>query len=205
MTITRYLDAERLSPTDAALLLGIPYDRLLRYVSELEGQGLLQVQRESSRRLFLSPANLELLRKHHEQRPLASTFKLEGDIDQHKYILRDLKTLASNLEAMAKLTRARLKEMNLGPASSTAWISNLPAKGATLRKPIPVCVVSDGKAFSAFSADTGSSASGRNRVEAVRALRWRLATEYVYLDQLASPSEEEAERLAELKRIILDG
>jgi len=63
MTITRHLDAERLSPTDAASLLGIPYDLLLRYVRELEGQGLLQVQRESSRRLFLSPANLELLKK----------------------------------------------------------------------------------------------------------------------------------------------
>ena len=203
MTGTRHLDAERLSPTVASSLLGLPYELVLRYVHELERQGLLKVQREIPGRLFLSPADLDLLRRHHEERPVASKFKVEGDVDQHRYVLQDLKTLASTLETMARLARTRIKVLTQGPASSTTWISTLPAVGLTLRKPIPVSVVSDGKAFSAFCADAGSTASGRNRREAVRALRKLLAMEFVYLGQLASPSEEEAERLADLQRLIL--
>jgi transposase len=205
MTRLQNLDAEKLSPTDASSLLGIPYELVLRYVRELERQGLLKVHRERSGRLFLSPADLDLLRKHHEERPLASTFRVEGDVDQHKHVLLDLRTLASTLEAMAKLARARIKELTQGPASSTTWITTLPSAGLTLRKPIAVSVISDGKAFSAFSADTGSTASGRNRAQAVRALRKCLAAEYVYLGQLASPSEEAAERLADLQKFIRDG
>ena len=45
----------------------------------------------------------------------------------------------------------------------------MPVPGVTLRQPIPVSVVSDGKTFSAYSADMGSTASSHNRVEAVRA------------------------------------
>jgi len=197
------MNAERLSPTDASSLLGIPYELVLQYVHELERQGLLMVHRGKPGRLFISPADLDLLRRHHEERPVASKFKVEGDVDQHRYVLRDLKTLASTLEAMARLARRRIKALTLGPASSTTWISTLPVVGLTLRKPIPVSVVSDGKAFSAFCADAGSTASGRNRREAVQALRKLLAAELVYLDQLTSPSAEEAERLADLARLIV--
>lgn len=203
LTGIRHLNGERLTPTEASALLGIPYDLVLRYVRELERQGLLGTHRTLTGRVFLSPADLELLRKHHEERPVASTFKVEGDIDQHKCVVQDLKTLASTLEEMARLARARIKELIQGPACSTTWISTLPITGVTLRQPIPVTVISDGKAFSAFSADLGSTASGRNRVLAVRALRKRLAVEYVYLDQVAT-SEEEKDRLADLRRFIRD-
>jgi hypothetical protein len=147
---------------------------------------------------------LDLLKAHHEQRPIGSKFKVEGDVEQHKLVLRDLKTLADTLEAMARRARRRMKELIQGPACSTSWITTLSVGGLTLRKPVAVTVVSDGKAFSAFSADTGSTASGQNRVQAVRALRKRLAAEYLYLGQLASPSEEEAERLSDLTRSICD-
>lgn len=200
MTGIQHLDAERLSPTDVSSLLGIPYDLVLRYVRELERQGLLTVHREKTGRLFLFPPALDLLRKHHEERPVASKFKIEGDVDQYRHVVQDLKTLASTLEEMARLARARIKELIQGPASSTTWISTLP--GLALRMPIPISVVSDGKAFSASCADTGSTASGRNRVQAVRALRKRLAAEFVYLGQLTSPSQEEAEHLADLQRFI---
>jgi DNA-binding MarR family transcriptional regulator len=198
------MNAERLSPTEASSLLGIPYEVVLRYTRELEKQGLIEVHREHSGRLFLSPADLDLLRKHHENRPIASRFMLEGDIEPHKHAVRDLNTLASTLEAMAKLARRRIKQMVQGPFSSTTWITTLPVVGLTLRKPIAVTVVSDGKAFSAFSADTGSTAYGQNRVQAVRALRKQLAAEYQYLGQLASLSQDEAERLSDLKGFISD-
>jgi hypothetical protein len=200
----RRVNPERLSPTEVSNLLGIPYDLVLKYAHELTGKGLIEIAREAGK-LFFSPAQLEFLRKYHEERPRASGFRVEGDPDLHKRLLKSLDTLASKLDAMASLARARIKELNKAPASSTSWISTLPAVGVTLRKPIPISVISDGKAFSAFSADTGSTATGTNRVEAVRALRWRLANEYVYLDQLASPSEGETERLAELKRFIRAG
>lgn len=204
VTETRSINPERLSPTDVSNILGIPYDLVLKYAHELTATGLIEVAREAGK-LFFSPAQLEALRKHHEERPRASGFRVEGDADLHRRLLKSLATMASKLDAMASLVRARIKELNKAPASSTSWISTLPVVGVTLRKPIPVSVISDGKAFSAFSGDTGSTASGKNRVEAVRALRLRLATEYVYLDQLASPSEGEAERLTELKRFIRDG
>jgi len=204
VTEIRPIDAERLSPTDVSSLLGIPYELVLKYAHELTVAGLIEVPREAGR-LFFSPAQLEVLRKHHEERPRAGVFRVEGDVDLHKRLLKSLDTLARKLDAMASLARARIKELNKAPASSTSWIITLPAVGFTLRKPIPVSVISDGKAFSASSADTGSTATGKNRVEAVRALRWRLATEYVYLGQLVSPSEGEADRLAELKRFIRDG
>jgi DNA-binding MarR family transcriptional regulator len=199
----RQLKAESLTPTDASLLLGISYDRVLRYVRELEQQGLLEAYRTPTGRVFLRPADLELLRKHHEERPVASTFKVAGNIDQHKHVLKDLETLAKTLETMAKLARSRIKALTRGPACSTTWISTLPIAGVSLRKPIPVTVVSDGKAFSAFSGDVESTASGRNRVQAVQELRRRLAYEYVYLDQLAT-SKEETERLEDLRRFIRD-
>jgi DNA-binding MarR family transcriptional regulator len=198
------MNAEKLTPTEASSLLGIPYEVVLRYTRKLEKQGLIQVHREYSGRLFLSPADLDLLRKHHENRPIGSRFMLEGDIEPHKHAVRDLSTLASTLEAMAKLARRRIKQMVQGPFSSTTWITTLPVVGLTLRKPIAVTVVSDGKAFSAFSADTGSTAYGQNRVQAVRALRKQLAAEYQYLGQLASLSEDEAERLSDLKGFISD-
>jgi hypothetical protein len=199
----RQLKAESLTPTDASLLLGISYDLVLRYVRELEHQGLLEAYRTPTGRVFLRPADLELLRKHHEERPVASTFKVEGNIDQHKHVLKDLETLAKTLETMAKLARSRIKALTRGPACSTTWISTLPIAEVSLRKPIPVTVVSDGKAFCAFSGDVGSTASGRNRVQAVQELRKRLAFEYVYLDQVAT-SKEETERLEDLRRFIRD-
>ena len=199
----RQLKAENLTPTDVSLLLGISYDLVLRYVRELEQQGLLEAYRTPTGRVYLRPADLELLRKHHEERPVASTFRVKGNIDQHKHVLKDLETLAKTLETMAKLARSRIKALNRGPACSTTWISTLPMDGVSLRKPIPVTVVSDGKAFSAFSGDVGSTASGRNRVEAVQELRKRLANEYVYLDQVAT-SKEETERLEDLRRFIRD-
>jgi hypothetical protein len=193
--------AEKLTATEASILLGIPYDVLLRYAHELEDKGLFSIHRESGR-LFFSSADLDLLKNHHEQRPVGAKFRVEGDVEQHKLILRDLKTLADTLEAMARRARRRMKALVQGPACSTSWITTLPVGGLTLRKPVAVTVVSDGQAFSAFSADTGSTASGPNRVQAVRALRKRLAAEYLYLVQLPSPSEEEAERLADLKRFV---
>ena len=199
----RQLKAESLTPTEASLLLGLPYELVLRYVRELERQGFLQARRTITGRVFLVPTDLELLRKHHEERPVASTFKVEGDVAQHKNVLQDLETLAKTLEAMARLARSRIKALSKAPACSTTWITTLPVAGVTLRKPIPVTVVSDGRAFSAFSGDLGSTASGRNRVQAVQALRKRLAAEYVYLDQVAT-SEEQEERLAELRRFIHD-
>ena len=199
----RQLRAEKLTPTDVASLLGIPYDLVLRYVRELESQGLLVAYRTPTGRVFLSPSDLELLRQRHEERPVGSTLKVEGDIDQHKHVLKDLETLAKTLETMAKLAKKRIKALTRGPACSTTWISTLPIPGVSLRKPIPVTVVSDGKAFSAFSGDVGSTASGRDRVQAVQELRKRLAFEYVYLDQVAT-SKEETERLADLRRFIRD-
>jgi len=171
--------------------------------ASLESQGLLVAYRTPTGRVFLSPSDLELLRQRHKERPVASTFKVEGNIDQHKHVLKDLETLAKTLETMAKLARKRIKALTRGPACSTAWISTLPIAGVSLRKPIPVTVVSDGKAFSAFSGDVGSTASGRNRVQAVQELRKRLAFEYVYLDQVAT-SKEETERLEDLRRFIRD-
>ncbi len=162
MTGIRDLKAERLTPTEASALLGIPYDLVLRYVRELEHQGLLEAHRTPIGRVFLSPASLERLRKHHEERPVASTFKVEGDVDQHKHVVQDLKTLAKTLEAMARLAKSRIKALTQAPACSTTWITSLPITGISLRKPIPVTVISDGKAFSAFSGDLGSTASGRN-------------------------------------------
>lgn len=197
------VNAEKLTATEASTLLGIPYEVVLRYARQLEGQGLVSVHRENGR-LFFSPADLDLLKNHHEERPVGVKFRVEGDVEQHKLVLRDLKTLADTLEAMASLARKRIRELVKGPACSTSWITTLPVGGLTLRKPVSVTVVSDGKAFSAFSADTGSTASGQNRVQAVRALRKRLAAEYVYLGQLASPSEEEWERLSDLTRFIHD-
>ncbi|HEX4960466.1 MAG TPA: hypothetical protein VF173_06485 [Thermoanaerobaculia bacterium] len=174
MTGIRDLKAEKLTPTEASALLGIPYDLVLRYVRELERQGLLAAHRTPAGRVFLSPSDLERLRKHHEDRPVASTFKVEGDIDQHKHTVQDLETLAKTLEAMARLAKSRIKALTQAPACSTTWITSLPIGGISLRKPIPVTVISDGKAFSAFSGDLGSTASGRNRVQAVQALRKRL-------------------------------
>lgn len=188
---------------DASSLLGIPYELVLRYVRELEGEGSIEIERKAGR-LYFSAAHLELIKRHHEKRPQGSKFRVEGNADLHQHVLQDLKTLASTLEAMAKLARVRCKELIKAPACSTTWISTLPVAGLTLRKPIQVSVVSDGKAFSAFCGDTGSTATGRNRPDAVRALRQRLAAEYVYLDQLATLSAEEAERLATLRQLIRD-
>ena len=202
-TATRPIDAERLTPADASLLTGIPYETLLRYARELERNGLLKLHRESNRILF-NREDIEVLLEHHEGNPRGTEFRVEGNVDLHKQLLSDLATIAGNLEVVANKARGLVNLLKKAPVSSTTWIKTLPVEGVTLRKPIPITVVSDGKAFSASSGDIGSTASGPNRVKAVRALRMRLATEYVFLRQLSSLSEAEGERLAELQRFIRD-
>lgn len=163
----RKVDPGRLTPTDVAALLGIHYEAVLRYARELEEKGLLEVQRESGKYFFPSRV-LPLLRKHHEEGAQASKFRVAGDVDLHKRLLGDLKLTARTLQAMARRIRVLVKDLEKGPASSTAWITTLPATtGLTLREPVAVTVDSDGTVFNAYSADTGSTASGSNRVQAV--------------------------------------
>jgi hypothetical protein len=202
-TVTRHIDAERLTPTDASLLTGIPYEILLRHARGLERKGLLKLHRESNRILF-NREDLEVLKEHDEGNPRGTSFRVEGNADLHKRLLSDLAAIADHLEAVANKARGLVNLLKKAPVSSTTWIKTLPVEGVTLRQPIPVSVVSDGKAFSASSGDIGSTATGPNRVKAVRALRMRLATEYVFLRQLSSLSEAEGDRLAELQRFIRD-
>jgi predicted transcriptional regulator len=192
------------SPTDASALLGIPYAAVLRYAKELEKRGLIQARRERNGRVFFSRENLDQLRHHHEHHPSCSRFRAEGEVDHNRHV-SEIDTIASNLEAMAIRARTLADRLKKAPGISTIWIATLPATRLSLRRPLPVSVITDGKAFSAFSADTGSTASGRNRVDAVRALRRCVALEYLYLQELAAlATPEELERLADLKNLIQD-
>ena len=201
----RKIDAGRLTPKDASALLGIPYETVLRYARELERKSLLKVLKEPSGKVVFTRADLEILRKHHEEDPrgAGSRFRPEADIDLHSRLLSDLRTISENLEAMADRAAALVNRLNKAPVSSTLWVKTIPLVGFKLRDAIPVTVVSDGKAFSALSAELGVEASGRNRISAVRALRERVAAEYLFLDQLKDRSPEEEERMRELDKVIV--
>ncbi len=196
------LDVEELSATDIAFLLGIRYEAVLRYAKELEASGLLRLVRAGRNRLVFTRADLEVLRGHHLQRKREALG--DGIFELHQQVLRELKIQHNHLTAMSRKVGGLVSKIKACPPSTSTLIQGVPLEGARLKTAIPVFVEPlGGNYFKASAADLGVEATAQGgRAVAVRALRQRIAAEFVYLRQLKQRSPKEEERYQELERFI---
>lgn len=194
-------ETEGLDAAEVAILLGIAYERVLRYARELEAAGLMRCARGFHNRRIFMPADLETLRKFHESRVRAGD---EEALQLHKEVLREMDRVHNLLVAMTRKVSVLVNRIRKSPPAISTVIRSVPFAGTRLKSPIPVVVEPlGGRDFRASAPDIGVEAMGKySRGAAVRALRERIGAEFIFLRQKKKRTLEEEDRLQEIGRFI---
>ena len=196
----RGLDPEKVSLRDTALLLGIYYETVVRYMHELAEKGQIEVEREGSR-YWLNSQAVEAIRQLHQNRQDRVEEKYHEDPSKRR-LLPNVRQLASKAEELKQQALEILREVETPGACST-WIASVPGVGLRMKSHIPVLVEPAERGFLASAPDLGLDALGRTRSKAVSALRYRIATDFFNLLSKSRDDTEEA-RLGELRQYLSD-
>jgi len=196
----RGLDPDKVSLRDTALLLGIYYEMVLRYMHELLQDGEIEVARKGNQ-YFLDSQAVEAIRQRHQSRKDYEVAKYQEEPNRDR-ILAYVRQFTAKAEDLKQQALEVLREVEKpGPVST--WIASVPGIGLRMKSHIPVLVEAAKGGFVASAPDLDLDALGKTRPKAVTALRFRIAADFFYLLQKGRDAAEEA-RLSELRQYISD-